>query len=103
MDDDGWTSVKPYVSEKKINYRVVVGDDMLAQVYGGVENLPTTFVIDRFGRIASTHVGLITKRQYMDEIEHLLEVTPDDSNRSVGALAHDGLLAFVRAPFARAN
>ena len=46
MDDDGWTSVKPYVAEKKINYRVVVGDDMLA---------------------------------------------------------HRGLLAFVRAPFARAN
>jgi peroxiredoxin len=103
MDDDGWASVKPYVTEKKINYRIVVGDDALARVYGGVESLPTTFVIDRFGRIASSHVGLISKKQYEDEIKRLLEVTADDSNRSVGLLAPGSLLAFVRAPFARAN
>ena len=103
MDDDGWASVKPYVTEKKINYRVVIGDDALARIYGGVESLPTTFVIDRFGRIASSHVGLISKRQYENEIQHLLEVTADDSNRSVGLLAPHGLLAFVRAPFDRAN
>ena len=103
MDDDGWASVKPYVTEKKINYRIVIGDDMLAKVYGGVESLPTTFVIDRFGRIATSHVGLVSKKQYMDDIEHLLEVSADDSNRSVGLLTLGGLLAFVHAPFARAN
>ena len=97
MDDDGWTSVKPYVTEKKINYRVVVGNDMLAQVYGGVESLPTTFVIDRFGRIASSHVGLVSKKQYEDEIQRLLEVNADESNRSVDLFAHSGLLAFLRA------
>src|SRR5579863_7342627 len=62
MDDDGWTSVKPYVTEKKINYRIIIGDDKLAQIYGGVESLPTSFVIDRGGRIASSHVGLVSKK-----------------------------------------
>lgn len=109
MDDDGWTSVKPYVTEKKINYRIVIGDDMLAKVYGGVESLPTTFIIDRSGRIATSHVGLVSKKQYENDIQHLLEVSADDSNRSAGLLAPEDLLAdgrllaFVRAPFDRAN
>src|SRR2546427_8267264 len=42
FDDDGWKSVKPYMEEKKMNYRVVVGDDNVAKLYGGVESLPTT-------------------------------------------------------------
>ena len=58
MDDDGWAAVKPFVSELGINYRIVIGDDATAQIYGGVDALPTTFVIDREGRIAKVHVGL---------------------------------------------
>jgi len=97
MDDDGWASVKQYVTEKKINYRVVIGDDNLAKIYGGVESLPTTFVIDRSGRIASSHVGLVAKKQYEDEIQRLLEAPADDSKHSVGLFTHSGLLAFLRA------
>jgi peroxiredoxin len=97
MDDDGWASVKQYVTEKKINYRVVIGDDNLAKIYGGVESLPTTFVIDRAGRIASSHIGLVAKKQYEDEIQRLLEASADDSKNSVGLFAHSGLLAFLRA------
>jgi peroxiredoxin len=97
MDDDGWASVKQYVTEKKINYRVVIGDDNLAKIYGGVESLPTTFVIDRAGRIASSHVGLVAKKQYEDEIQRLLEAPADDSTHSVGLLTLSGLLAFLRA------
>jgi len=103
MDDDGWASVKQYVTEKKINYQVVIGTDKLAQIYGGVESLPTTFVIDRDGRIASTHVGLVSKKKYEDEIQGLLEASPDDSKHSAGWLARGGLLAFVRPAFLRAE
>src|SRR5689334_11535531 len=66
MDDEGWQVVKPFVAELGINYRVVIGDDAIAQLYGGVEALPTTFVIDREGKIAAVHVGLTGK----GEIEH---------------------------------
>ncbi len=72
FDDDGWKSVKPYIEEKKINYRIMIGDDLTAQHYGGVESLPTTFVVDKAGRIASIHVGLISKSEYKNEIETLL-------------------------------
>jgi peroxiredoxin len=73
FDDDGWTSVKPYLAEHKINYRVVVGNDALDKAYGGVESLPTTFLIGRDGRIASKHVGLISKPTYQEEISRLLQ------------------------------
>lgn len=72
MDDDGWNAVKPYIAEKKVNYRIVLGNDSVAQVYGGIDSLPTTFVIDRDGKIEATHIGLINRDEYQKEIEGLL-------------------------------
>jgi len=72
MDDDGWAAIKPYVSEHKLNYRVLLGDDSVSQLYGGVDALPTSFVIDRDGKIASVHVGLAGKDEYLEEIQSLL-------------------------------
>jgi peroxiredoxin len=73
MDDDGWQAVKPYITEHKINYRVVLGNDSVAQLYGGLDALPTTYILDRDGRIAyPPHVGLISKDQYLSEIQKLL-------------------------------
>ena len=78
MDEEGWSVVKPYLTESKINYRVVMGNDSIASLYGGVDSLPTTFILDKDGRIASTHVGLVSKSDYENEIVHLL----DGSQRS---------------------
>jgi len=73
MDDDGWKAITPFVQRRKINYRVVLGDDKTGDQYGGLEALPTTFVIDRNGRIAAVHVGLASKKDFSDAIEKLLE------------------------------
>lgn len=73
LDGDGWKVVRPYMQEKRINYRILLGNPETAQLYGGVDALPTTFVVDREGRIASTHVGLISKDDYKKEIEQLLQ------------------------------
>jgi cytochrome c biogenesis protein CcmG/thiol:disulfide interchange protein DsbE len=75
MDDDGWKVITPFVADKKINYRILLGDDKTGDLYGGVEALPTTFVIDREGRIASVHLGLSGKKDFEDAIEKLLEKT----------------------------
>jgi peroxiredoxin len=92
MDDDGWKAITPFVEKRKINYRIVLGDDKTGDQYGGLEALPTTFVIDRSGRIASVHVGLANKKDFADAIEKLLEdpAVPagGDSIRSDGADAH---------------
>ncbi len=72
MDEDGWDSVKPYLIRAKVNYRVLMGTDTVAMLYGGVESLPTTFLIDREGKIARVHVGLVSKSEYENDIETLL-------------------------------
>ncbi len=73
MDEDGWSVVRPYISRMKVNYRVLMGDDEIAALYGGVEALPTSFLIDREGKVASVHVGLVRKATYENEITQLLE------------------------------
>jgi peroxiredoxin len=73
MDDEGWEVVKPFLADLGVNYRVVIGNDATAQVYGGVDALPTTFLIDRNGRIAAVHVGLASKKVFEDGIQQLLQ------------------------------
>jgi len=73
MDDEGWEVVKPFAAKMGINYRLVIGNDITAQAYGGVDALPTTFLIDRTGKIAAVHVGLASKKDFEDGIEQLLK------------------------------
>jgi peroxiredoxin len=73
MDEDGWKSVKPYLATKKIDYPIVVGTEEVAKAYGGVDSLPSTFIIDRDGKIAFSHSGLVGKDTYDSEIRSLLE------------------------------
>jgi peroxiredoxin len=81
MDQDGWDVVKPYVEEKKINYRVALGNDSVGDLYGGIESLPTTFIIDREGRVAATHLGLVSKSDYQNEILQLLDGAQSEIHR----------------------
>ena len=96
MDEDGWDSVKPYVEEHKMNYRVLLGNDQVSQLFGSIDSLPTTIVIDREGRIASMHVGLVAKKTYEHEIEQLLGTSKSGSQSGAVGVSH-GELAFIRA------
>ena len=91
MDDDGWKSVRPYVASHKINYRVVIGSEVVSQQFGEIDSLPTSFMLDRQGRIASNHVGLVDKVDYQNEIVKLLQ----DPRNSAVRDASPGVLAGV--------
>lgn len=84
MDEDGWPAIKPFVAEHKMNYRVLLGTDSVSQLYGGVDSLPTTFLIDRNGKFAfSPHIGLAGKDEYLNEIQTLLGVKQTSAARHV--------------------
>jgi peroxiredoxin len=88
MDEEGWDVVRPFLSRLNVNYRVVIGNDSTAQAYGGIDALPTTFLIDREGRIAATHQGLVGKRDFEDGIEQLLGNSTVQAGRGgVGGLS----------------
>jgi peroxiredoxin len=72
MDDDGWKAVKPYLASSKINYPVVLGNDKLADSFGGIDAMPTTYLIDKEGRVATVHTGLVGKEDYRKEILSLM-------------------------------
>ncbi len=83
MDEEGWEIVKPFLSDMGVNYRVVIGNDATAQLYGGVDAMPTTFLIDRSGKIAAVHVGLASRKDFVDEVEELIQA-PGGIRRDVG-------------------
>ncbi len=72
LDDQGWSVVKPYADARQINYPVVVGNDRISDLFGGLNAVPTTLIIDRQGRIAATHVGLCRKSEYQGDIQAVL-------------------------------
>jgi cytochrome c biogenesis protein CcmG/thiol:disulfide interchange protein DsbE len=71
MDDDGWKSVRPFLQENKLNYPVVIGTQDLGKLYG-VDSMPVTLLIDRDGKIADSHSGMVDKNNFEHEIRTLL-------------------------------
>jgi uncharacterized protein (TIGR03435 family) len=72
LDDDGWKSVKPFLQEHKINYPIVVGNwDTMGKSFG-FDSMPATLLIDREGKIADLHVGMVDKAAFEREIQILL-------------------------------
>ena len=73
LDDDGWKSVKPYLSEHKINYRIVIGTFESAKQFGVDKGMPVSVLIDRDGKIADLHPGMVDKAAFEREIQSLLK------------------------------
>jgi cytochrome c biogenesis protein CcmG/thiol:disulfide interchange protein DsbE len=56
-----------------LNRQVARGqDDEAAHLFGGLNAIPTTFLIDKSGRIAVTHGGFCTKSEFDTAIKALL-------------------------------
>jgi peroxiredoxin len=72
MDDDGWKSVKPFLQEHKINYPIVVGNWDMGKHFG-FNSMPATLLIDRDGKVADAHVGMVDKDAFEREIRMLLK------------------------------
>lgn len=64
--------VAPFMKEYGINYPVVFFDKKVVEDYGGIESIPTAFVIDQKGNIVDKHVGLVAKSEYVNKIKSLL-------------------------------
>ncbi|WP_148210064.1 TlpA family protein disulfide reductase [Candidatus Korobacter versatilis] len=72
MDDDGWKSVKPYLSEHPLNYPVVLGDATLSEHYH-VGPMPQSVLIARNGTISASYAGVVDLPVCEQKIERLLK------------------------------
>ena len=72
VDEGGADVVKPFAQQSGMNYTVVLADDKTAQAFGGIEAIPTTFIIDREGRIVTKHLGFTEKDEFEKELKPLL-------------------------------
>lgn len=72
LDQEGWEVVKPYLQRTPITYPIVIGDGALAEAYGGIDAIPSTFIIDKNGNIARKHVGYMSKTDFERIIKALL-------------------------------
>ncbi len=73
LDEKGPKVVKPFMKKYSINYPIVMGDTKTQNAYGGIEGIPTTFVIDGDGMIVSKHVGFAEKSVFEKELKPLLK------------------------------
>jgi thiol-disulfide isomerase/thioredoxin len=70
IDQAGPEVVKSFAEKFGINYQMVMADEKVAADFGGIEVVPTTFLIDRAGNIRDRKEGL--EEDYENKIAALM-------------------------------
>ncbi len=74
VDQNGWQVVKPFINQFKINYPVLMANQQVVMDYGGIQAIPTTFIINQQGEIVERIVGLRPETYFENRIQQLLNV-----------------------------
>lgn len=72
MDEAGREHVKEFVKENSIPYPIAMSNDKIVDDFGGIQGIPTTFVIGRDGKIAKKLVGYHGLEEFESIIKGLL-------------------------------
>jgi len=72
MDDAPADEVRQFARNMGMDYPIVMGSPTLSMEYGGVPALPTSFVVNTYGRIVQKHEGLYPIDLYDSEVRSLL-------------------------------
>lgn len=66
-------AIAKFVQQEKLPYPVLLGGDGIAQPYGGVEDLPTSFFVDRKGVVVAAEMGLTSESNLEADIQKALK------------------------------
>ncbi len=64
--------VLPFIAANKINYPIVRGDGSVIDAFGGIKSIPTSFLIDKEGKIIAKYESLVSKEMYIKDIKSVL-------------------------------
>lgn len=72
MDDASTDEISKFAKEMNVNYPILIGKDSVADSYGGVSVLPTTFFVDRNGKLIAREFGLQSRSVFVDHIKQAM-------------------------------
>jgi thiol-disulfide isomerase/thioredoxin len=72
IDEDGATKVKQFTERNRINYPVLLADPAVQELFGGVSGVPTTFIVDRGGRMVARYHGPLSEAELRRAVAPLL-------------------------------
>lgn len=84
--------VEPFMEAYKINYPIVKGNEKAVYEFGNITTIPTTFILDRNGRIVEKYEQLVPKETYIKVIN---EVLTDSYNSEINSIAPDFSLTII--------
>jgi len=64
--------VQAFARQHGMNYAVLIGSDEISMKYGGIEGIPTTFIVDKNGKIVNRFEGFRPREIFEAEIKQLL-------------------------------
>ena len=65
-------AAKAFSDKMGINYPILIDDGNVSAVYGPIRSIPTTFVIDKEGKIRKVYIGYRPKDVFEKDIKELL-------------------------------
>ena len=72
MEDTSKSEIASFAKDMGVNYTVVKGKEYVGDLFGGLPGLPTTFYIDRNGKVIAQHVGLNSRSDIEDRIKQAI-------------------------------
>lgn len=72
LDQGGKKAITSFIEENKVNYTILLGERDVSDSYGGIRSIPTTFIIDREGKIREKYIGYRDKEVFEEAIKGLL-------------------------------
>ena len=73
VDRDTRDNVPEFAHKQGINYPICYFTEKVVDDFGGIDGIPTSFIIDKKGNIVDSHVGLVDKDTYVQAIRKLLK------------------------------
>jgi thiol-disulfide isomerase/thioredoxin len=71
-DDTNEDTIAKFTKKMGVNYTVLVGNQQVVDLYGGVGGLPTSFFVNRSGKVVHEIVGLDSESKFEDAIKKAL-------------------------------
>jgi thiol-disulfide isomerase/thioredoxin len=61
MDDATDQAIAGFAQKMSVNYLILRGTEKVGELYGGVDRMPTTFYLDKSGKVVEETIGMATE------------------------------------------